>query len=102
MYHIGPTYGMAAAVIWTEYAWCKVVPFGEMEANSSDPKHVGWLMGPSDGLGVLGVAGSGVVGPLYSRPQTPHSGVGRRLVPTYCSMVQLRTMYSILIAPQAQ
>ena len=37
-------------------------------------------MGPSDGLGVLGVAGSGVVGPLYSRPQTPHSGVGRRLV----------------------
>ena len=41
MYHIGPTYGMAAAVIWAEYAWYKVVPFGEMEANSSDPKHVG-------------------------------------------------------------
>ena len=41
MCHIGPTYGMAAAVIWAEYAWCKGVPFGEMEANSSDPKHVG-------------------------------------------------------------
>jgi hypothetical protein len=41
MCHIGPTYGMAAAVKWAEYAWCKVVPFGEMEANSSDPKHVG-------------------------------------------------------------
>ena len=23
------------------HIWCKVVPFGEMEANSSDPKHVG-------------------------------------------------------------
>jgi len=55
---------MAAAVIWAEYAWYKVVPFGEIEAEPSDPKHVGWLMGPSDGLGVLGVAGSGVVGPL--------------------------------------
>ena len=32
---------MAAAVILAEYAWYKVVPFGEMEANSSDPKHVG-------------------------------------------------------------
>jgi hypothetical protein len=41
MYHIGPTYTMAAAVIWAEYAWCKVVPFGEIEANPSDPKHVG-------------------------------------------------------------
>ena len=41
MCHIGPTYGMAAAVKWAEYAWCKVVPSGEMEANSSDPKHVG-------------------------------------------------------------
>jgi len=41
MCHIGPTYGMAAAVKWAEYAWCNVVPFGEMEANSSDPKHVG-------------------------------------------------------------
>ena len=43
MYHIGPTYGMAAAVIWTEYmyAWSKVVPFGEIETKPSDPKHVG-------------------------------------------------------------
>ena len=41
MYHIGPTYGMAAAVIWAIYAWYKVVPFGEIEANPSDPKHVG-------------------------------------------------------------
>ena len=23
------------------HIWSKVVPFGEMEANSSDPKHVG-------------------------------------------------------------
>ena len=23
------------------HIWCKVVPFGEMEANPSDPKHVG-------------------------------------------------------------
>ena len=37
-------------------------------------------MGPSDGLGVLGLAGSGVVGALESRPQTRQSGVGRRLV----------------------
>ena len=41
MCHIGPTYGMAAAVIWAIYAWYKVVPFGEIEANPSDPKHVG-------------------------------------------------------------
>ena len=40
MCHIGPTYAMAAAVILAEYARYKVVPFGEMEANSSDPKHV--------------------------------------------------------------
>ena len=39
--HIGPTYSMAATMIWAEYAWYKVVPFGEMEANSSDSKHVG-------------------------------------------------------------
>jgi len=32
---------MAAAVIWAIYAWYKVVPFGEIEANPSDPKHVG-------------------------------------------------------------
>ena len=41
MCHIGPTNAMAAAVILAEYARYKVVPFGEMEANSSDPKHVG-------------------------------------------------------------
>ena len=41
MYHIGPTYGMAAAVIWAEYAWYKVVPFGDIETKPSDPKHVG-------------------------------------------------------------
>ena len=41
MCHIGPTYGMAAAVIWTEYAWSKAVPFGEIETKPSDPKHVG-------------------------------------------------------------
>ena len=41
MCHIGPTYDMAAAVIWTEYAWYKVVPFGEIETKPSDPKHVG-------------------------------------------------------------
>ena len=41
MYHIGPTYGMAAAVIWAEYAWYKVVPFGGIETKPSDPKHVG-------------------------------------------------------------
>ena len=41
MCHIGPTYGMAAAVIWAEYAWSKVVPFGEIETKPSDPKHVG-------------------------------------------------------------
>ena len=41
MCYIGPTYAMAAAVILAEYARYKVVPFGEMEANSSDPKHVG-------------------------------------------------------------
>ena len=40
MYHIGPTHGMAA-VIWAEYAWYKVVPFGEIETEPSDPKHVG-------------------------------------------------------------
>ena len=39
--HIGPTNGMVAAVIWAEYAWNKVVPFGEIEASPSDPKHVG-------------------------------------------------------------
>jgi hypothetical protein len=39
--HIGPTYSVAATMIWADYAWYKVVPFGEMEANSSDPKHVG-------------------------------------------------------------
>ena len=39
--HIGPTYGMAASVIWAEYAWYKTVPFGEMEANSSDFGHTG-------------------------------------------------------------
>ena len=44
----------------------KEVPFGEIEANSSDPKHVGWPMEPSGGLGVLGLTGSalGVVEPL--------------------------------------
>ena len=36
-----PTPWLAAAVILAEYARYKVVPFGEMEANSSDPKHVG-------------------------------------------------------------
>ena len=41
MCHIGPTNAMAAAVILAEYARYKAVPFGEMEANSSDPKHVG-------------------------------------------------------------
>jgi len=39
--HIGPTYGMAAAVIWTKYAWSKVVPFGEIETKPSDPKRCG-------------------------------------------------------------
>ena len=64
MYHIGPTYTMAAALIWTEYAWSKVVPFGEIETKPSDPKHVGQPMRPSDGLGVLGLAGLGVMEPL--------------------------------------
>ena len=41
MCHIGPIYTMAAAVIWTEYAWSKVVPFGEIETKPSDPKRVG-------------------------------------------------------------
>ena len=41
MYHIGPTHGIAAAVIWAEYAWYKVVPFGEIETKPSDPKDVG-------------------------------------------------------------
>ena len=41
MCHIGPTYDMVVAVIWTEYAWSKVVPFGEIETKPSDPKHVG-------------------------------------------------------------
>ena len=41
MCHIGPTYAMAAAVILGEYAWYKVVPFGEIETKSSDPKHAG-------------------------------------------------------------
>ena len=41
MCHIGPTYGMAAAVIWAGYAWSKLVPFGEIETKPSDPKHVG-------------------------------------------------------------
>ena len=41
MCYIGPTYTMATAVIWTEYAWSKVVPFGEIETKPSDPKHVG-------------------------------------------------------------
>ena len=39
--HIGPAYTVAASVILAGYARYKVVPFGEMEANSSDPKHVG-------------------------------------------------------------
>ena len=39
MCHIGPTYTMAAAVIWTDYAWSKVVPFGE--TKPSDPKQSG-------------------------------------------------------------
>ena len=39
--HIGPACTMAASVILAGYARYKVVPFGEMEANSSDPKHVG-------------------------------------------------------------
>jgi hypothetical protein len=63
MCHIGPTYTMAASVILAEYARYKVVPLGEMEANSSDPKHVGQPMGPSDGLGVLGLTDTGVVEP---------------------------------------
>ena len=41
MYHIGPTYGTAASEIWAEYAWYKVVSFGEIETKPSDPKHVG-------------------------------------------------------------
>ena len=39
--HIGPTYSTAASEIWAEYAWYKVVPFGEIETKPSDPKHVG-------------------------------------------------------------
>jgi len=35
MCHIGPTYTMAASVILAEYARYKVVPFGEIESNSS-------------------------------------------------------------------
>ena len=35
------TYTMAASVILAEYARYKVVPFSEIESNSSDPKHVG-------------------------------------------------------------
>ena len=41
MYHIGPTYGTAASEIWAEYAWYKVVSFGEIKTKPSDPKHVG-------------------------------------------------------------
>jgi len=39
-------------------------PFGEIEANTSDPKHVESSMRPSDGLGVLGLTGLGVMEPL--------------------------------------
>ena len=47
------------------HTWCiEEVPFGEIEANPSDPKHVGWPMRPSDGLGVLGLTGLGVMEPL--------------------------------------
>jgi hypothetical protein len=61
MCHIGPISAMFAAAILAEYAWYKVVPFGEIETKSSDPKHVGWHMGPSDGLGVLGLTSSVVI-----------------------------------------
>ena len=41
MCHIGSIWAMAAAAILAEYAWFKMVPFGEIETKSSDPKHVG-------------------------------------------------------------
>ena len=64
MCHIGSIWAMAAAAIFAEYAWFKMVPFGEIETKSSDPKHAGWPMRPSDGLGVLGLTVLGVVGQL--------------------------------------
>ena len=38
MCHIGHISAMFAAAILAEYAWYKVVPFGEVETKSSDPK----------------------------------------------------------------
>ena len=44
----------------------KVVPFDEIVANPSDLKHVGKLMGRSDGLGVVIMVGSHHLCVFYS------------------------------------
>ena len=41
MCHIGPISAMFAAAILAEYAWYKMVQFGEIETKPSDPKHAG-------------------------------------------------------------
>ena len=93
--HIWPTNSMAAIVIWAEYAWYKVVPFGETEANSSDrliqstsgsPWDLVMEMGELDLTG-LALGNLGVKEPLFraGRPQTGHSGLDRRLVPASAS-----------------
>ena len=58
----------------------KVVPFDEIAAYRSDPRHVTKLMSRSGGLGVVSTAGTHSCGGFQSRLQTPYSGVGRRLV----------------------
>ena len=78
-------WAMAAIVIWAEYAWYKVVPFGETEANSSDRPIQSTSGSPWDlvmEMGVLDLTGLGVKEPLFRavRPQTGHSGLDRRLV----------------------
>ena len=39
--NIGPISAMFAAAILAEYAWYKMVQFGEIETKPSDPKHAG-------------------------------------------------------------
>ena len=58
--HIGAL-TTAVPAVPVKHIWYKVVPFGEIETKSSDPKHVGCTMGPSDGLGVLGLTSSVVI-----------------------------------------
>ena len=70
-------WAMAAIVIWAEYAWYKVVPFGETEANSSDRPIQSTSGSPWDlvmEMGVLDLTGLGVKEPLFRAARAPANG----------------------------